>query len=109
MARASYRMLVACVAGIITLRNLCMVIARHVKAFYAEGHTITGNAEVIPGDPMALLLPACRLLAAKVLIHISRRPVSQMRYSFPVGFWFQEERALLPAKILEVKRGRKVE
>ncbi|OLB31771.1 MAG: hypothetical protein AUH01_03140 [Acidobacteria bacterium 13_2_20CM_56_17] len=60
---------------------------------------MTSDAEVIPINPTAPLLPACRLLAANIFELFFTRGFSEKRYSFPVGFLFHEEGSLLPAKI----------
>jgi hypothetical protein len=54
------------------------------------------------------LLPGCRLLAANILNHISKRGLAGKCYSFPVGFFFQKERAPLLPKILGAQAVQKV-
>jgi hypothetical protein len=63
----------------------------------------------MPVNPTAPLLPACRLLAANILNHISKRGFGGKCYSLTVGFFFQKERVPLLPKILGAQAVRKVQ
>jgi hypothetical protein len=66
--------------------------------------TYFGAAEIV-GDmtsntEVTELLPDCRLLAANIWKHISKRGLAGKCYPFPVGFFFQMKGSPLPSKIL---------